>query len=126
MSDTILEVEDLSVEFATYGGNVKAVRGISFDVHRGETLAIVGESGCGKSVSVQSIMGLIPVPPGKITSGTALHVQSRVPLNPLANLAFFPSIGAFIQLERARKIAFLDQPADRAGVHVDVCGHGPR
>ena len=71
MSDTILEVENLSVQFATYGGNVKAVRGVNFSVNRGETLAIVGESGCGKSVTVQSIMGLIPVPPGKITSGTA-------------------------------------------------------
>jgi oligopeptide/dipeptide ABC transporter ATP-binding protein len=71
MSDLILEVENLSVEFATYGGNVKAVRGVSFAVNRGETLAIVGESGCGKSVSVQAIMGLIPIPPGQITGGTA-------------------------------------------------------
>ena len=69
--DTILSVEDLEVEFATYGGTVKAVRGVSFDVTRGETLAIVGESGCGKSVTVQSLMGLIPMPPGKITGGTA-------------------------------------------------------
>ena len=71
MADKILEVEDLSVEFATYGGTVKAVRGVSFDVNRGETLAIVGESGCGKSVTVQAIMGIIPMPPGKITGGTA-------------------------------------------------------
>ncbi len=71
MSDVILEVEDLAVEFTTYGGTVKAVRGVSFSVSRGETLAIVGESGCGKSVSVQSVMGLIPMPPGKITSGRA-------------------------------------------------------
>ncbi len=71
VSDRILEVNDLSVEFSTYGGNVKAVRGVSFSVIRGETLAIVGESGCGKSVTVQAIMGLIPMPPGRITGGSA-------------------------------------------------------
>jgi oligopeptide/dipeptide ABC transporter ATP-binding protein len=67
----LLEVRDLNVEFDTYGGTVHAVRGVSFDVHAGKTLAIVGESGCGKSVTVQSIMGLIPMPPGRITEGTA-------------------------------------------------------
>ncbi len=67
----ILDVADLHVEFDTYGGIVKAVRGASFSVRAGKTLAIVGESGCGKSVSVQSIMGLIPMPPGRITRGTA-------------------------------------------------------
>ncbi len=67
----LLEVSNLHVEFTTYGGIVHAVRGASFEVERGETLAIVGESGCGKSVSVQSIMGLIPMPPGRITAGTA-------------------------------------------------------
>ena len=71
MSNRILEVEDLSVEFSTYGGDVKAVRGVSFGVTRGETLAIVGESGCGKSVTVQAIMGIIPMPPGRITGGSA-------------------------------------------------------
>jgi ABC-type dipeptide/oligopeptide/nickel transport system ATPase component len=70
MSHHILEVRDLRVEFDTYGGVVKAVRGVSFDVKAGKTLAIVGESGCGKSVTVQSIMGLIPRPPGRITSGS--------------------------------------------------------
>lgn len=67
----LLEVENLEVEFDTYGGVVKAVRGVDFAVDQGQTLAIVGESGCGKSVTVQSIMGLIPMPPGRITNGSA-------------------------------------------------------
>jgi ABC-type dipeptide/oligopeptide/nickel transport system ATPase component len=67
----LLEVDDLRVEFDTYGGSVKAVRGVSFSVAAGKTLAIVGESGCGKSVTVQSLMGLTPMPPGRITSGRA-------------------------------------------------------
>lgn len=68
--DSFLEVKDLHVEFDTYGGVVKAVRGASFSLKRGKTLAIVGESGCGKSVTVQAMMGLIPMPPGRITSGS--------------------------------------------------------
>lgn len=67
----LLEVENLHVEFDTYGGTVEAVRGVDFTVDQGQTLAIVGESGCGKSVTVQSIMGLIPMPPGRITAGSA-------------------------------------------------------
>ena len=67
----LLEVSNLSVEFETYGGVVKAVRGVDFSVDAGEVLAIGGEAGCGKSVTVQSIMGIIPMPPGKITGGSA-------------------------------------------------------
>ena len=67
----LLQVADLKVEFETYGGIVQAVRGVGFSVEAGRTLAIVGESGCGKSVTVQSMMGLIPMPPGRITSGSA-------------------------------------------------------
>ena len=69
--EPLLVVENLAVEFSTYGGIVQAVRGVDFSVDRGKTLAIVGESGCGKSVTVQSIMGLIPTPPGRVTSGSA-------------------------------------------------------
>ncbi|MDZ7670462.1 MAG: ABC transporter ATP-binding protein [Gammaproteobacteria bacterium] len=71
MSEPLLQVDDLRVEFDTYGGTVQAVRGVSFAVAAGQTLAIVGESGCGKSVTVQSLMGLTPMPPGRITSGSA-------------------------------------------------------
>ncbi|CDQ38315.1 MULTISPECIES: ABC transporter ATP-binding protein [Virgibacillus] len=68
--DTILEVKNLHVTFSTYGGTIKAVRGVDFHLNKGETLAIVGESGCGKSVTSNAIMRLIPDPPGKITNGT--------------------------------------------------------
>lgn len=70
--EKLLEVKDLNISFHTYGGEVQAVRGVSFDVYKGETLAIVGESGSGKSVTAQSLMKLIPMPPGKITGGRIL------------------------------------------------------
>lgn len=58
--ERIIEVENLNVSFKTYGGHVQAVRGVNFHLHKGETLAIVGESGCGKTVTAKSIMGLLP------------------------------------------------------------------
>lgn len=67
--DVVLRVEDLHTEFRTKWGTVRAVDGISFDLRRGETLGIVGESGSGKSVTMLSLMRLIPEPPGKIVSG---------------------------------------------------------
>lgn len=66
----ILEVKDLEVNFKTYGGQVNAVRGVSFHLNQGECVAIVGESGCGKSVTSKAIMGLIPTPPGEISNGS--------------------------------------------------------
>jgi len=71
MNEDILVVDNLHVEFDTHGGVVKAVRGVDLKVAKGKTLAIVGESGCGKSVTMQAIMSLIPVPPGRIPRGSA-------------------------------------------------------
>jgi len=73
MSDKpLLEVINLSTHFHTQDGIVKAVDGVSYAVNRGETIALVGESGCGKTVSALSILRLIPEPPGKIASGQIL------------------------------------------------------
>ena len=69
MDQMLLDVRDLRVEFQTLEGTVHALNGVSFSVNPGQTLGIVGESGCGKSVSVLSMMRLIPQPPGRILSG---------------------------------------------------------
>ncbi|SFS43326.1 ABC transporter ATP-binding protein [Marininema halotolerans] len=70
--NNVLEVKDLHVSFHTYNGEVQAVRGVSFEEKKGETVAVVGESGCGKSVTSQSIMRLIPQPPGVFKHGEIL------------------------------------------------------
>src|SRR5438552_2639708 len=70
--DVVLEVNDLQTVFFTNSGLFKAVDNLSFQVRRGETLAIVGESGCGKSVSALSVMRLVPDPPGRIVGGAVL------------------------------------------------------
>lgn len=69
MMEPILQVKDLHVSFQVKGGEVKAVRGMNFEVGKGETVAIVGESGSGKSVTAQTIMRLIPSPPSIIKQG---------------------------------------------------------
>src|SRR5690348_17816577 len=71
-NDVILDVKNLKTVFFTPSGLFKAVDDVSFHVKRGETLAIVGESGCGKSVSALSIMRLVPDPPGRIVGGEVM------------------------------------------------------
>lgn len=70
--DKILEVKNLQVSYHTYAGEVQSVRGVSFALKKGEALAIVGESGCGKSVTAKSIMGLIKGPQGVIKKGSEI------------------------------------------------------
>ncbi len=68
----LLQVRDLKTQFFTPGGTVRAVDGVSFDLREGETLGLVGESGCGKSVTALSLMRLIPNPPGRIVDGQVM------------------------------------------------------
>ena len=72
-ANVLLEVKDLRTHFKTDNGILKAVDGVSFTVHEGETVGLVGESGCGKSVTNLSIMRLVPSPPGKIVGGEVLY-----------------------------------------------------
>ncbi|MBN2325429.1 MAG: ABC transporter ATP-binding protein [Spirochaetes bacterium] len=68
----LLRVRDLTTRFFTHEGTVRAVEGVSFTIEKGKTLGLVGESGCGKSVTALSIMRLIPVPPGRIVGGEVI------------------------------------------------------
>lgn len=73
MSENLLEVKDLQTYFYTDNGVVKSVDGVSFEVKKGKTLGIVGESGCGKSITSLSIMQLVETPPGKIVGGQIMY-----------------------------------------------------
>ena len=74
MPDFILDVQGLETTFRTPAGVVHAVNGVSFNLKEGETLGVVGESGCGKSVTMLSLLRLIPSPPGTITNGKGLFL----------------------------------------------------
>ena len=71
MPDLLLDIQGLETQFKTPDGIVHAVNGVSFNLKEGETLGVVGESGCGKSVTMLSVLGLIPSPPGKVVNGKA-------------------------------------------------------
>ena len=71
-AEPVLSVTDLTTRFATQDGLVHAVNGVSFDLADGEVLGVVGESGSGKSVSMMSLLRLIPMPPGEIVAGEAI------------------------------------------------------
>lgn len=75
--EKILQVQDLAVSYHTYAGEVQAVRGVSFDINKGEAVAIVGESGCGKSVTSRAIMGLIQAPQGEIKGNSKIIYEGK-------------------------------------------------
>lgn len=84
--EKVLEVKDLVTTFQTEAGIVRAVDGVSFNVYKGKTLGIVGESGCGKSVTSLSIMRLIPNPPGEISSGQILYKGQDLTKLPMSEM----------------------------------------
>lgn len=77
MPDTsVLRVEGLSIDFQTYDGISHVVDDVSFEIHRGEVLGLVGESGCGKTVTMNAIIGMLPMPPAKVSSGEIFFGQT--------------------------------------------------
>ncbi|MDD3027901.1 MAG: ABC transporter ATP-binding protein [Erysipelotrichaceae bacterium] len=76
--ENVLQIKNLQVDFVGENKRVHALRGIDFEIGKGETLGLVGESGCGKSLTALSIMGLIPTPPGEIVSGEILFKEQNI------------------------------------------------
>src|SRR5712691_7525315 len=72
MQQPLLQLRDLNIAFNTDRGQIRPVRDVSFSIYPGQTLAVVGESGCGKSVTALSILRLIPSPPGKVLGGQVI------------------------------------------------------
>ncbi|WBP87191.1 ABC transporter ATP-binding protein [Kitasatospora cathayae] len=97
----LLEVDDLHIEFHTQDGVAKAVNGVSYSVAAGETLAVLGESGSGKSVTAQAVMGILDTPPGRITAGRILFRGEDL-------LTMSPKLRRTV---RGRKIAMIFQDA---------------
>ncbi|MFC6222179.1 ABC transporter ATP-binding protein [Hymenobacter artigasi] len=87
MPNPLLTVSNLTIDFSSHRGDVRAVDNVSFELHRGETLAIVGESGSGKSVTSLALLGLIPMPPGRIASGQALFQSEKLGQTDLLKLS---------------------------------------
>ena len=83
----LLTVSNLTIDFSSHRGDVRAVDNVSFELHRGETLAIVGESGSGKSVTSLALLGLIPMPPGRIASGQAIFQSEKLGQTDLLKLS---------------------------------------
>ncbi len=95
----MLNVKDLTTYFFTRNGIIKAVDGVSFDLQKGEVLGVVGESGSGKSITVKSLLGIIPIPPGKIIKGTAKFHKEELLTND----------DSFLNTIRGKKISFIFQ-----------------
>ncbi|MDO7848881.1 ABC transporter ATP-binding protein [Hymenobacter sp. M29] len=87
MPNPLLTVSNLTIDFSSHRGDVRAVDNVSFELHRGETLAIVGESGSGKSVTSLALLGLIPMPPGLIASGQAIFQSEKLGQTDLLKLS---------------------------------------
>lgn len=109
-NNPILEVKNLRVSYHTYAGEVKAVRGVQFSLEKGQALAIVGESGCGKSVTAKSIMGLIKAPQGEMKENSEIlyHGENILKYNKnsgsitkAASVQSFPGCAGFLKSDDA-------------------------
>ena len=108
--DVLVEVEDLRVHFHLQEGIVRAVDGVSFKIRQGQTLGVIGESGSGKSVSSQALLGILPMPPAKIESGKiVLHLQENGVGNRSVILSDLPTRGRDYRAIRGKEIGIIFQ-----------------
>jgi oligopeptide/dipeptide ABC transporter ATP-binding protein len=118
-SASLLEVRDLTVDFVLDEGTVRAVDGLSYTVERGRTLGIVGESGCGKTVTAQSILRIVP-PPGRLVSGQILFRRAD---GRQIDLALLDPTGPQIRAIRGKEIAYVFQEPMAALSPLHTIGH---
>jgi len=104
-TNTLLEVRDLKTHFFLDMEVVKAVDGVDFEVSRGRTLGIVGESGCGKSVTAQSVMQIVPSPPGRIVGGTMTYYRDGEPVE----IGKLPANSQAMRDIRGKEISYIFQ-----------------
>ncbi len=126
-SDVLIEIQDLRVEFDVRAGIVKAVDGVSFNINRGETLGVIGESGCGKSITARAILQMVPKP-GRIANGQVIyHRRAKGSTQTdVVNISKLDPDGQTIREIRGGEIGMIFQepmssltPVYTAGVHIN-------
>ncbi len=126
-NDVLVEIQDLRVEFELRAGIVKAIDGVTFNINRGETLGVIGESGCGKSITARAIMQMVPKP-GKIANGQVLyHRRAKGSTQTdIVNVSKLDPDGETIRQIRGGEIGMIFQepmssltPVYTAGVHIN-------
>ncbi|MFN8442763.1 MAG: ABC transporter ATP-binding protein [Caldilineaceae bacterium] len=122
--DVLVEVEDLSVHFYLSEGTVHAVNGVSFTIRQGKTLGVIGESGSGKSVSAQAIMGILPIPPAKLESGRiTMHIPENGAGFRSVTLTELPIRGSEYRSIRGKEIGIIFQEPMTAFSPVHTIGN---
>jgi oligopeptide/dipeptide ABC transporter ATP-binding protein len=106
----LVEVQDLQTYFYLHEGTVKAVDGVSFEIREGRSLGVIGESGCGKSVTAQSLMRIVPSPPGREVGGKVLlHLRESAGQEEIVNVLELPAGGAKMRSIRGKQIGMVFQ-----------------
>ena len=120
--EPLLEVKDLRTYFPLHEGTVRAVDGVSFTIRRGRTLGVVGESGCGKSVTAQSILRIVP-PPGRIVSGEIIYHRHNGHGDEQIDLTRLDPMGKAIRSIRGNEISYIFQEPMASLSPVHTIGH---